>query len=83
MSTMEDLYEDSGGLPNTLAFPRIEDIEAELDRTTVNDIRQGMTIQIICSSLEALPNFAVPGMRKTFGLDGVVQEIDKASCVII
>lgn len=77
MSTVEDLYEDSGGLPNSLVFPRIEDIEAELDRTTVNDLRQGMTIQIVYASLEAQPNFAVPGMRKTFGMSGVIQEIDK------
>ena len=77
ISTVEDLYEDSGGLPNSLTFPRIEDIEAELDKTTVQDLRQAMTVQIVCSSVEALPGFAVPAMRKTFGLCGVVQEIDK------
>ena len=77
ISTVEDLYEDSGGLPNSLIFPRIEDIEAELDKTTVQDLRQAMTVQIVCSSIEALPVFAVPAMKKTFGLCGVVQEIDK------
>ena len=77
ISTVEDLYEDSGGLPNSLIFPRIEDIEAELDKTTVQDLRQAMTVQIVCSSVEALPGFAVPAMRKTFGLCGVVQDIDK------
>ena len=77
ISTVEDLYEDSGGLPNSLIFPRIEDIEAELDKTTVQDLRQAMTVQIVCSSVEALPVFAVPAMRKTFALCGVVQEVDK------
>ena len=82
ISTVEDLYEDSGGLPNSLVFPRIEDIEAELDKTTVQDLRQAMTVQIVCSSVEALPAFAVPAMRRTFGLCGVVQEIDKVgSCL--
>ena len=82
ISTVEDLYEDSGGLPNSLVFPRIEDIEAELDRTTVQDLRQAMTVQIVCSSVEALPGFAVPGMRKTFGLCGVVQEVDKVGYIL-
>ena len=83
ISTVEDLYEDSGGLPSTLIFPRIEDIEAELDKTTVQDLRQAMTVQIVCSSVEALPEFAVPAMRSTFGLCGVVQEIDKVRCLHI
>ena len=77
ISTVEDLYEDSGGLPNSLVFPRIEDIEAELDKTTVQDLRQAMTVQIISPSVEASPEYAVPAMKKTFGLCGVVHEIDK------
>lgn len=78
ISTVEDLYEDSGGLPTSLTFPRIEDIEAELDRTTVNDLRQAMTVQI-CRSVSIFPGFAEPLMRKTFGLSGVVQDVDKVS----
>lgn len=77
------MYEDSGGLPNSLTFPRIEDIEAELERTTVQDLRHAMTVQIVCSSIEALPDFSVPAMRKTFGLCGVVQEIDKVCLLAI
>ncbi|XP_028400510.1 probable E3 ubiquitin-protein ligase HECTD4 [Dendronephthya gigantea] len=83
ISTVEDLYEDSGGLPNSLVFPRIEDIEAELDKTTVQDLRQAMTVQIISPSVEAFPEYAVPAMKKTFGLCGVVHEIDKRQELVL
>ena len=81
VSAVSDLYEDEGGAPSTLHFPRIDEVQADATKLRVDTARVGTTVVINSYTLpEFLPEFAVPDMRKTFGLLGVVLATDKVSC---
>uniref|UniRef100_A0A671K5X4 Probable E3 ubiquitin-protein ligase HECTD4 n=1 Tax=Sinocyclocheilus anshuiensis TaxID=1608454 RepID=A0A671K5X4_9TELE len=83
--TVEFLYEENGGIPRDLYLPTIEDIKDEANKFTIDKVRKGLTVGIRCpegnntSSSTALPKFAIRGMLKTFGLHGVVLDVDSAS----
>ena len=74
VSTLEDLYEDTGGLPNTLTLPHLEDVKEDANKITISNIRQGMGVMI--SSLDP-SSYDVPDMKKTAGLNGIVLSTDK------
>ncbi|XP_039545699.1 probable E3 ubiquitin-protein ligase HECTD4 [Pimephales promelas] len=86
--TVEFLYEENGGIPRDLYLPTIEDIKDEANKFTIDKVRKGLTVGIrcpegnnTCSSTggTALPKFAIRGMLKTFGLHGVVLDVDSAN----
>ncbi|KAG9330583.1 hypothetical protein JZ751_023824 [Albula glossodonta] len=64
--TVEFLYEENGGIPRDLYLPTIEDIKDEANNNNTNSSTGGT----------ALPKFAIRGMLKTFGLHGVVLDVD-------
>lgn len=80
--TVEFLYEENGGIPRDLHLPNLEDIKEESSRFTIEHIRKGMAVVIrnlsfsCTSKSRRLPKFAVHAMTKTFGLTGVVLEVD-------
>ena len=83
--TVEFLYEENGGMPRDLHLPTIEDIKAEAAKFTINKVRKGTTVVIrqpenmASSGGTVVPKFAVRGMLKTFGLTGVVLDVDTVS----
>ncbi|XP_028827058.1 probable E3 ubiquitin-protein ligase HECTD4 isoform X2 [Denticeps clupeoides] len=86
--TVEFLYEENGGIPRDLYLPTIEDIKDEANKFTIDKVRKGLTVVIRCpdsnnscssSGGTALPKFAIRGMLKTFGLHGVVLDVDSAN----
>ncbi|ROL42235.1 putative E3 ubiquitin-protein ligase HECTD4 [Anabarilius grahami] len=86
--TVEFLYEENGGIPRDLYLPTIEDIKDEANKFTIDKVRKGLTVGIrcpegnnTCSSTggTALPKFAIRGMLKTFGLHGVVLDVDSGN----
>ncbi|KAJ3603715.1 hypothetical protein NHX12_028456 [Muraenolepis orangiensis] len=83
--TVEFLYEENGGIPRDLYLPTIEDIKEEANKFTIDKVRKGLTVVIRCPESNntnsttggmALPKFAIRGMLKTFGLHGVVLDVD-------
>ncbi|XP_061115937.1 probable E3 ubiquitin-protein ligase HECTD4 isoform X3 [Conger conger] len=83
--TVEFLYEENGGIPRDLYLPTIEDIKDEANKFTIDKVRKGLTVVIRCPDSNntnsstggtALPKFAIRGMMKTFGLHGVVLDVD-------
>ncbi|XP_031557373.1 probable E3 ubiquitin-protein ligase HECTD4, partial [Actinia tenebrosa] len=78
VATLEDLYEDTGGIPNTLTLPRLEDVKEDANKLSVSNIRQGMAV-VVSSKLNdtSMAGFAVPEMKRTYGLTGIVLTIDK------
>uniref|UniRef100_A0A8D3DKM7 HECT domain-containing protein n=1 Tax=Scophthalmus maximus TaxID=52904 RepID=A0A8D3DKM7_SCOMX len=89
--TVEFLYEENGGIPRDLYLPTIEDIKEEANKFTIDKVRKGLTVVIRCPDSNntnsttggtALPKFAVRGMLKTFGLHGVVLDVDSVSTII-
>uniref|UniRef100_W5MLV4 HECT domain E3 ubiquitin protein ligase 4 n=1 Tax=Lepisosteus oculatus TaxID=7918 RepID=W5MLV4_LEPOC len=83
--TVEFLYEENGGIPRDLYLPTIEDIKDEANKFTIDKVRKGLTVVIRCPDSNntnsttggtALPKFAIRGMLKTFGLHGVVLDVD-------
>ena len=83
--TVEFLYEENGGMPRDLHLPTIDDIKEELAKFTIERVRKGTTVVIrTCgltgpSGTTVLPKFAVRGMLKTFGLMGMVLDVDTVS----
>ncbi|RVE68479.1 hypothetical protein OJAV_G00091690 [Oryzias javanicus] len=86
--TVEFLYEENGGIPRDLYLPTIEDIKDEANKFTIDKVRKGLTVVIRCPDINnttsstggtALPKFAIRGMLKTFGLHGVVLDVDCAN----
>ncbi|TKS78950.1 putative E3 ubiquitin-protein ligase HECTD4 [Collichthys lucidus] len=86
--TVEFLYEENGGIPRDLYLPTIEDIKDEANKFTIDKVRKGLTVVIRCPDSNntnsttggtALPKFAIRGMLKTFGLHGVVLDVDSVS----
>ena len=80
IATVADLYEDNGGIPSTLQFPTLDDVKADVNKVSAGGLRPGQAVIINSSTLNqaaALPGFAVPDMKKTFGLTGVVKNVDK------
>ncbi|KAG8145997.1 hypothetical protein E2320_012423 [Naja naja] len=86
--TVEFLYEENGGIPRDLYLPTIEDIKDEANKFTIDKVRKGLTVVTRCPESNnvatsavstALPKFAIRGMLKTFGLHGVVLDVDSAS----
>uniref|UniRef100_A0A4W3K6B9 HECT domain E3 ubiquitin protein ligase 4 n=1 Tax=Callorhinchus milii TaxID=7868 RepID=A0A4W3K6B9_CALMI len=86
--TVEFLYEENGGIPRDLYLPTIEDIKDEANKFTTDKVRKGLTVVIrypdtnnLNSSTggTALPKFAIRGMLKTFGLNGVVLDVDSVN----
>ena len=76
--TVEFLYEENGGMPRDLHLPTIDDIKEELAKFTIERVRKGTTVVVrVPSSGPILPKFAVRGMLKTFGLTGVVLDLDQ------
>ena len=85
IATVADLYEDNGGIPATLQFPKLEDVKADVNKVSAGGLRPGQAVIINNSTLcqtAALPGFAVPDMKKTFGLTGVVKNVDKV-CLLL
>lgn len=76
IATLEDLYEDSGGIPNSLTMPRLEDVKEDVNKITISTIKQGMAVVISTSLLDA-SGYIVPDMKKTSCLNGIVLAIDK------
>ena len=84
--TVEFLYEENGGMPRDLNLPTIDDIKDELAKFTIERVRKGTIVVIRMPSSSnnstgtlVLPKFAVRGMLKTFGLTGVVLDVDQVS----
>ncbi|KAL7986606.1 hypothetical protein Chor_012889 [Crotalus horridus] len=86
--TVEFLYEENGGIPRDLYLPTIEDIKDEANKFTIDKVRKGLTVVTRCPESNnvassavatALPKFAIRGMLKTFGLHGIVLDVDSAS----
>ncbi|XP_068681108.1 probable E3 ubiquitin-protein ligase HECTD4 isoform X3 [Montipora foliosa] len=77
IATVADLYEDGGGIPATLQFPRPEDVKDEVNKVSAGGLKPGQAVIVNSSLSSALPGFAVPAMKKTFGLTGVVKSVDK------
>ncbi|TNM90140.1 hypothetical protein fugu_004374 [Takifugu bimaculatus] len=86
--TVEFLYEENGGIPRDLYLPTIEDIKDEANKFTTDKVRKGLTVVIRCPESNntntttggtALPKFAIRGMLKTFGLHGVVLDVDSVN----
>ncbi|XP_062371736.1 probable E3 ubiquitin-protein ligase HECTD4 isoform X2 [Sardina pilchardus] len=84
--TVEFLYEENGGIP--LYLPTIEDIKEEANKFTIDKVRKGLMVVIRCpdsnntsssTGSTALPKFAIRGMLKTFGLHGVVLDVDSVN----
>lgn len=79
--TVEFLYEENGGVPRDLHLPTIEDIKDEVSRFTMERIRKGTPVVVRhpssgSSTTTVLPKFAVRAMLKTFGLPGIVLDVD-------
>ncbi|XP_022104608.1 probable E3 ubiquitin-protein ligase HECTD4 isoform X2 [Acanthaster planci] len=80
--TVEFLYEENGGMPRDLHLPTIEDIKTEAAKFTIDKVRKGTTVVVrqpessgsVGSTV--VPKFAVRAMLKTFGLTGMVLDID-------
>ena len=79
IATVADLYEDGGGIPATLQFPRPEDVKDEVNKVSAGGLKPGQAVIVNSSLSSALPGFAVPAMKKTFGLTGVVKSVDKVT----
>ncbi|PFX24720.1 putative E3 ubiquitin-protein ligase HECTD4 [Stylophora pistillata] len=80
IATVADLYEDNGGIPTTLQFPTLDDVKADVNKVSAGGLRPGQAVFINSPTLNqaaSLPGFAVPDMKKTFGLTGVVKNVDK------
>nr|XP_023417792.1 probable E3 ubiquitin-protein ligase HECTD4 [Cavia porcellus] len=86
--TVEFLYEENGGIPRDLYLPTIEDIKDEANKFTIDKVRKGLTVvtrspdsnNVASSTVgTALPKFAIRGMLKTFGLHGVVLDVDSVN----
>ncbi|XP_056360660.1 probable E3 ubiquitin-protein ligase HECTD4 isoform X1 [Oenanthe melanoleuca] len=86
--TVEFLYEENGGIPRDLYLPTIEDIKDEANKFTIDKVRKGLTVvtrspdsnNVTSSAVgTALPKFAIRGMLKTFGLHGVVLDVDSVN----
>ncbi|XP_063042342.1 probable E3 ubiquitin-protein ligase HECTD4 isoform X2 [Engraulis encrasicolus] len=84
--TVEFLYEENGGIP--IYLPTIEDIKDEANKFTIDKVRKGLMVVIRCPDSNntssttggmALPKFAIRGMLKTFGLHGVVLDVDSVN----
>ncbi|XP_071790886.1 probable E3 ubiquitin-protein ligase HECTD4 isoform X2 [Asterias amurensis] len=80
--TVEFLYEENGGMPRDLHLPTIEDIKTEAAKFTIDKVRKGTTVVIHqpdttgSAGSTVVPKFAVRAMLKTFGLTGMVLDID-------
>ena len=82
VATVADLYEDNGGIPASLQFPKLDDVKADVNKVSAGGLKPGQAVIINCSILNqasTLPGFAVPDMKKTFGLTGVVKSVDKVT----
>lgn len=82
VATVGDLYEDNGGIPASLQFPKLDDVKADVNKVSAGGLKPGQAVIINCSILNqasTLPGFAVPDMKKTFGLTGVVKSVDKVT----
>uniref|UniRef100_A0A8C0HEC5 HECT domain E3 ubiquitin protein ligase 4 n=1 Tax=Chelonoidis abingdonii TaxID=106734 RepID=A0A8C0HEC5_CHEAB len=86
--TVEFLYEENGGIPRDLYLPTIEDIKDEANKFTIDKVRKGLTVVTRSPDSNnmasnavgtALPKFAIRGMLKTFGLHGVVLDVDSVN----
>ncbi|XP_050780210.1 probable E3 ubiquitin-protein ligase HECTD4 isoform X5 [Gopherus flavomarginatus] len=86
--TVEFLYEENGGIPRDLYLPTIEDIKDEANKFTIDKVRKGLTVvtrspdsnNVASNAVgTALPKFAIRGMLKTFGLHGVVLDVDSVN----
>lgn len=80
IATVADLYEDNGGIPASLQFPKLDDVKADVNKVSAGGLKPGQAVVVNSSILNqssALPGFAVPDMKKTFGLSGVVKNVDK------
>ncbi|XP_049722943.1 probable E3 ubiquitin-protein ligase HECTD4 isoform X3 [Elephas maximus indicus] len=86
--TVEFLYEENGGIPRDLYLPTIEDIKDEANKFTIDKVRKGLTVvtrspdsnNVASTTVgTALPKFAIRGMLKTFGLHGVVLDVDSVN----
>ena len=65
-------------MPRDLHLPTIDDIKEELAKFTIERVRKGTAVVVrVPSSGPILPKFAVRGMLKTFGLTGVVLDLDQ------
>ncbi|XP_038054835.1 probable E3 ubiquitin-protein ligase HECTD4 isoform X2 [Patiria miniata] len=80
--TVEFLYEENGGMPRDLHLPTIEDIKTEAAKFTIDKVRKGTTVVIRqpentgSAGSTVVPKFAVRAMLKTFGLTGMVLDIE-------
>ena len=85
--TVEFLYEENGGMPRDLHLPTIDDIKKELAKFTIERVRKGTIVVIrtppgsLVSGTTVLPKFSVRGMLKTFGLTGVVLDVDQVGSI--
>ena len=82
VATVADLYEDNGGIPASLQFPKLDDVKADVNKVSAGGLKPGQAVIVNCSILNqaaTLPGFAVPDMKKTFGLTGVVKSVDKVT----
>ena len=82
--TVEFLYEENGGMPRDLHLPTIDDIREELAKFSIERVRKGTTVVIRTppAGMTVVPKFAVRGMMKSFGLTGVVLDVDQVSVIL-
>lgn len=84
--TVEFLYEENGGMPRDLYLPTIEDMQEEAAKFAIGQVSKGTVVMIRdqttshnANASSLLPKFAVHSMLKTFGLIGIVLDIDVVS----
>ena len=81
--TVEFLYEENGGIPRDLHLPTSDDIRADLAKFTIERVRKGTSVVIRLPSqgTSFLPKYAVRGMLRTYGLTGIVLDVDQVCAV--
>lgn len=81
--TVEFLYEEQGGIPRDLALPTVDDVREELARFTIERVKKGTPVVVKATQQATVPKFAVRPMVRTFGLTGVVLDVDQVRATVL
>ena len=49
VATVGDLYEDNGGIPASLQFPKLDDVKADVNKVSAGGLKPGQAVIINCS----------------------------------
>jgi hypothetical protein len=81
IETVNGLFDDNGGPPPDLHFPTVEDLKSSAVKLGVNELQQGMLVQIAASDERGA--FEVSEMVPARGLVGSIVEVDKAKSLAL